>query len=217
MTITTATDGAEIRYTTDGTAPTATSGNLYSGPIQVSATTTIAAIAYKTGWVDSPVAHATFTVTIPVASTGQAPAVTPAPTAPVPLTDAEVSEARNALARAKEVDADYYDPDNFDTARQLLDEGIDLRARDPAAARARLSSSKEKADLAFANSVSRAGQDMAARMEAARKRAAGDRGGQVPAGGVPGRHRRHRPGGGSSLNPKITPGRAHVRTRRSRT
>ena len=163
MTIATATDGAEIRYTTDGTAPTSTSGNLYSGPIQVSETTTIAAIAYKTGLGDSPVAHATFTVTIPVASNGQAPAVTPAPPTPAPLTDGEVSDARNALARAREVDADYYDPDNFDSARQLLDEGLDLRVRDPATARARLSSSKEKADLAFTNSVSRAAQDMEAR------------------------------------------------------
>ena len=240
VTITTATDGAEIRYTTDGTAPTSTSGNVYTGPIQVSATTTIAAIAYKTGWGDSPVAHATFTVTGRVADVTFQPAagafdsaatvmlttatdgaqiyfttdgsdpgpgkgelyagpisvtetqtikamgvrqgwedsaiasaaytIRAAQAQSAPITDAEISDARNALARAKEVDADYYDPDNFDSARQLLYEGLELRVSDPATARIRLSSSKEKADLAFTNSVSRAGQDMAARMEAARKK-----------------------------------------------
>ncbi|WP_193211209.1 chitobiase/beta-hexosaminidase C-terminal domain-containing protein [Luteolibacter marinus] len=42
--------GAEIRYTLDGTEPTATSGILYTGPIPVTTTTTVRAAAYLSGW-----------------------------------------------------------------------------------------------------------------------------------------------------------------------
>ena len=49
VTISTATSGANIRYTTDGTNPSPTNGNLYSGSINVSATSTFKAIAYKNG------------------------------------------------------------------------------------------------------------------------------------------------------------------------
>jgi len=48
--ITSATPGAQIRYTTDGTPPTATNGELYTGPITISRTTTLRAVAYKTGY-----------------------------------------------------------------------------------------------------------------------------------------------------------------------
>ncbi len=51
-----------IRYTTDGTTPTKSVGTVYSGAISVSATTTIKAIAYKDGCVDSEVASGTFTI-----------------------------------------------------------------------------------------------------------------------------------------------------------
>ena len=47
--ITTATPGATIRYTTDGSPPTATTGNVYTGPITISGTTTLRAAAYKPG------------------------------------------------------------------------------------------------------------------------------------------------------------------------
>ena len=49
--ITTATEGAEIRYTTNGNAPTATSGLVYSEPIQIARTTTLRAAAFKQGLV----------------------------------------------------------------------------------------------------------------------------------------------------------------------
>jgi hypothetical protein len=166
VTIATSTAGAEIRYTTDGSAPSATSGTVYSGPVQVASTSTLRAIAYKTGMNDSPVVSATFTITGQTGTTGTTGTTTTAS----PVTDEEIMEARNALARAKEVDADFYDAPNYDAARRLLDEGVDLREKDPAAARQRLADSKEKADLAFTNSVQRAAEDMAARMEAARKR-----------------------------------------------
>ena len=51
--------GAEIRYTTNGTTPTASS-SLYSAPITLNATTTVKAIALKNG-LNSSVASRTFT------------------------------------------------------------------------------------------------------------------------------------------------------------
>lgn len=61
VTITCATGGATIYYTTNGSDPT-TSSSVYSGPIAVSATTTIKAMAVKTGMTDSEVATATYTI-----------------------------------------------------------------------------------------------------------------------------------------------------------
>lgn len=52
--------GATIRYTTDGSVPTATSGQVYSGPVTLSATTTVKAIAVKDG-VTSAVTERTYT------------------------------------------------------------------------------------------------------------------------------------------------------------
>ena len=42
------TPGASIRYTTDGSPPSRSSGTLYTGPIPISTTTTLRAIAFKT-------------------------------------------------------------------------------------------------------------------------------------------------------------------------
>jgi endoglucanase len=64
VTISTATSGASIRYTTDGSTPSETAGNLYSGPVTVSSTTTLKAIAYESGMVDSAVSSATYTITL---------------------------------------------------------------------------------------------------------------------------------------------------------
>ena len=63
VTISTTTSGASIRYTTDGSTPSETAGTVYSAPITVGSTMTVKAIAYKTGFTDSSVASATYTVT----------------------------------------------------------------------------------------------------------------------------------------------------------
>ncbi|HEX2750245.1 MAG TPA: lamin tail domain-containing protein, partial [Verrucomicrobiales bacterium] len=49
LTLSTATSGASIRYTTNGTWPSETAGTLYTGPITVDRTMPVRAIAYKTG------------------------------------------------------------------------------------------------------------------------------------------------------------------------
>ncbi|HTB79913.1 MAG TPA: chitobiase/beta-hexosaminidase C-terminal domain-containing protein [Opitutaceae bacterium] len=62
VTISTTTGGASIRYTTDGSTPSETAGTIYSGPVSISATTTLKAIAYESGFTDSAVATASYTI-----------------------------------------------------------------------------------------------------------------------------------------------------------
>ncbi len=50
LTITTTTPGATIRYTLNGSEPTATTGTVYAGPLNISQTTVIRAAAFKTGF-----------------------------------------------------------------------------------------------------------------------------------------------------------------------
>ena len=59
-----ATAGATIYYTTNGTTPSASS-TVYSGPITVSATETVEAIAVETGYTNSAVATAVYTISTP--------------------------------------------------------------------------------------------------------------------------------------------------------
>lgn len=58
--ITTATPGATIRYTTDGSVPTLANGITYTAPINVAATTTLRAAAFKTGFTPTNVDTQTF-------------------------------------------------------------------------------------------------------------------------------------------------------------
>lgn len=60
VTISTATPGATIRYTTDGSIPTMTNGVTYSDPLNVSQTTTLRVVAFKDGWAPAPVATQTY-------------------------------------------------------------------------------------------------------------------------------------------------------------
>lgn len=61
VTLATSTTGADIYYTTDGSAPTVESGTKYTTAISLSATTTIKAIAVKEGMYDSAVFSGTYT------------------------------------------------------------------------------------------------------------------------------------------------------------
>ncbi|HEV58116.1 MAG TPA: hypothetical protein ENN87_11605, partial [Phycisphaerales bacterium] len=60
--ITTDTEGATIRYTTDGSAPSETHGQIYdpAQPVIISTTTTLRALAHKPGWIPSNVDTQTY-------------------------------------------------------------------------------------------------------------------------------------------------------------
>src|SRR5207249_9752200 len=64
VTLADATSGASIYYTTDGSTPT-TASTPYTGPIAVTQTPTIQAIAAPPGMVNSNVASATYTLQAP--------------------------------------------------------------------------------------------------------------------------------------------------------
>lgn len=74
VTLSSTTVGASIRYTLDGTEPSETAGLLYSGPIAVSTTETLNAIAYRSGYTDSAITTGAFTISSPVATPTLSPA-----------------------------------------------------------------------------------------------------------------------------------------------
>lgn len=59
----TSTPGATIRYTTDGSTPSAAHGTVYTGPITLTNTTSLRAIATKSGLTNSPVIQGDYTIT----------------------------------------------------------------------------------------------------------------------------------------------------------
>lgn len=69
-----ATEGAEIRYTMDGTEPTETS-TLYTAPVTLTATTTVKAKAFKTTWLASETATSVYTVVYDPVLTVNTPAL----------------------------------------------------------------------------------------------------------------------------------------------
>jgi hypothetical protein len=64
VTISTPTNAASIRYSTDGSTPSETAGTLYSGPVTVSGNTPLRALAFASGLADSAVSSATYTIAV---------------------------------------------------------------------------------------------------------------------------------------------------------
>ena len=65
VSIASATEGATIRYTTDGSAPGESNGTVYSGPLEIGVTSAVRASASKSGMADSAVASATYVINLP--------------------------------------------------------------------------------------------------------------------------------------------------------
>ncbi len=64
VTITSATGGASLRYTLDGSTPSETAGTVYSSPVSIGSSATLKAIASEAGLADSPVISAAYTINI---------------------------------------------------------------------------------------------------------------------------------------------------------
>ncbi len=60
LTLSSSTAGSTIRYTTDGSTPSLNHGTVYAGPIPISATTVVRALALKQGWQQSNAITQTF-------------------------------------------------------------------------------------------------------------------------------------------------------------
>lgn len=82
VTITSGTSGATIRYTTNGSTPTSSSGTIYASPVAISSTTVLKAIAYNGVLTDSAVNSETYTIT----GTGSGDAVAATTTVTTTLT-----------------------------------------------------------------------------------------------------------------------------------
>lgn len=77
VTITSATPGATIYYTTNGTTPT-TASSVYSAPVSVTASETLEAIAVESGYDSSAVASVAYVINLPpVANVGGPYSITP--------------------------------------------------------------------------------------------------------------------------------------------
>jgi len=92
--ITTATAGATIRYTVDGSTPTETAGTLYAGPVHVGASLTVKAVASRTGWTTSTVTSAQYTIE-PLAAS---PVFDPPPGTYIPAQDVAMTTATPGAA-----------------------------------------------------------------------------------------------------------------------
>lgn len=79
------------------------------------------------------------------------------------LSEEEIRLARNAIARAREADAEFYEPALLKQAEEAL--GAALRERDLDRARELLAEAKDKADAAFEGSVAKAALDLDGRLQ----------------------------------------------------
>jgi len=66
VTISNGAPGATVRYTLDGSAPTASNGAIYAGPFTLTNSATVRAIAVGGGWLPSPVASVSYTILSPL-------------------------------------------------------------------------------------------------------------------------------------------------------
>ncbi|HOT74604.1 MAG TPA: chitobiase/beta-hexosaminidase C-terminal domain-containing protein [Candidatus Wallbacteria bacterium] len=90
----TATEGAVIKYTTDGTIPSATNGYVYSTPVNVDRQMVLKAVAIREGMQDSIVTSAVYDVNV-ITQTAPAPVFNPAPGAFISRQTVAIASAVN--------------------------------------------------------------------------------------------------------------------------
>ena len=66
VSITNTSTNANLRYTLDGSTPSDTSGQIYTGPFVLTSSATVKAVAYGGGWLDSPIPSVAYTVLAPL-------------------------------------------------------------------------------------------------------------------------------------------------------
>ena len=91
VTLSSATSGARIHYTTDGSTPT-DSSPIYSSAIHLTSTTTIKARAFKSGWTTSTIIAGRYTIT----GTVSTPTFSPDPGTYAPPVDVSLSSATDS-------------------------------------------------------------------------------------------------------------------------
>ena len=97
--------------------------------------------------------HPVMIAALPVLLAYPQPARASGPTIMRPPTDADLDQVRVLIARAEEVGAPYYDPQNLDGARKALRTTERLRGIDPGRSRGALRVAEARAITAFENSV----------------------------------------------------------------
>jgi nucleoid-associated protein YgaU len=80
------------------------------------------------------------------------------------VSDEEVRQARSAIARAREADAEYYEPALLRQAEEALEAALRARNSDPAGARELLAEAKARAGQAFDGAVAKAAADLESRL-----------------------------------------------------
>ncbi|MFM7102799.1 MAG: chitobiase/beta-hexosaminidase C-terminal domain-containing protein, partial [Verrucomicrobiota bacterium] len=101
VTLSSATPGAAIRYTTNGSTPSPTTGTLYTGPFTLAASATVRALAYATGYANSAVTSASFTLATPVSAEFELLTVAASSGSAVRVTnDAQASGGKTVLYRS---------------------------------------------------------------------------------------------------------------------
>ena len=100
-----------------------------------------------------PPPHPAMTAALPVLLSHPQPASAAGPTIIQPPADADLDRVRVLIARAEEVGAPFYDPQNLDTARRALHTTGQIREVDPGGSHVSLRVAEARAVAAFENSV----------------------------------------------------------------
>ena len=97
--------------------------------------------------------HPVMVAAVPVSLTYPQPASAGGPSIIQPPTDADFDRVRVLIARAEEVGAQFYDPQNLDGAREALGTTERIRGVDPGGSHVGLRVAEARANAAFENSV----------------------------------------------------------------